>query len=303
MKPPQGAADAQDIELIERFCEALWAEDGLADPTLAAYHSDLLGVARMLAPMQTTLLQAQTPDLALVLAGRRALAARSLARLHSAIRRFYRWAARERLRPDNPSEGLARPKIGRGLPKSLSEDEVERLLQAPDPGTARGLRDRTMLELMYAAGLRVSELVALELPRLSLESGVLRILGKGNRERLVPVGEEALVWLSRYLRSARSDLLDGVRSEVVFPARAGRAMTRQNFWHIIKRYATVAGIDPDISPHTLRHAFATHLLNHGADLRVVQLLLGHSDLSTTQIYTHVASARLEQLHAQHHPRA
>ncbi len=297
------AARPDDIALIDRFCDALWSEDGLADRSLSAYRSDLTRVASSLSARGGGLLDAQGADLAWVLARRSHLAARSLARMHSALRRFYGWAVRQRLREDDPTVRLARPRIGRPLPKSLSEAEVERLLAAPDIGSARGMRDRTMLELMYAAGLRVSELVGLELPRLSTESGVVRILGKGQRERLVPVGEEALHWLQRYLRSARPELMDGRASAVLFPARNGQAMTRQNFWHIIKRYAVTAQVSGSISPHTLRHAFATHLLNHGADLRVVQMLLGHSDLSTTQIYTHVATARLQQLHAQHHPRA
>ncbi len=292
-----------DLSLIARFCDALWLEDGLADRSVSAYRSDLVRVARELARRGEDLQTASAADLAAVMVSCQALAARSLARLHSALRRFYRWAVRERLRGDDPSARLARPKIGRPLPKSLSESEIDRLLEAPNVDTARGLRDRTMLEFMYAAGLRVSELVSLDMSRISLDGGVVRIMGKGAKERLVPVGEEALLWLQRYLRQGRPELLDGVISDVVFPARAGRAMTRQNFWHIIKRYALTAGMGGAISPHTLRHAFATHLLNHGADLRVVQMLLGHSDLSTTQIYTHVATARLEQLHARNHPRA
>ena len=296
-------ATPADSSLIDQFCDAVWAEDGLSDRSLAAYRSDLLRVSEILAQSQRDLLQADTADLAQVLARRSHLSARSLARMHSSLRRFYAWALRRSLREADPSARLARPRTGRPLPQTLSEQEVERLLAAPDLSTARGLRDRTMLEIMYAAGLRVSELVGLELSRLSVEAGVVRVLGKGQRERLVPLGEEALHWLQDYLRGARPELLDGRVSEVIFPGRHGRAMTRQNFWHIIKRYALAAGVSMQISPHTLRHAFATHLLNHGADLRVVQMLLGHSDLSTTQIYTHVATARLQQLHAQHHPRA
>ncbi|ORE88712.1 site-specific tyrosine recombinase XerD [Oceanococcus atlanticus] len=292
-----------DVTLIARFCDSLWLEDGLADSSVQAYRSDLRRVGAELARQGASLLDATPADLAAVMAACQELAARSLARLYSALKRFYRWALRECLRGDDPSARLARPRIGRPLPKALSESEIERLLDAPDVGSARGLRDRTMLELMYAAGLRVTELVSLDMSRLGLDGGVVRIMGKGSKERLVPVGEEAMVWLQRYLRQGRPELLDGVVSDVVFPARDGRAMTRQNFWHIIKRYALMAGISGVISPHTLRHAFATHLLNHGADLRVVQMLLGHSDLSTTQIYTHVASARLEQLHARNHPRA
>lgn len=293
----------EDIGLIDHFCEALWLQDGLADRSLEAYRRDLTRVAALLCKHDCTLQQAQPADLATVMAACGDLAARSLARLHSSLRRFYRWCLQQQLRSDDPTRQLARPRIGRPLPHSLSENEVEQLLLAPDIASARGLRDRTMLELMYATGLRVSELVGLQMPGLSLQSAVLRIVGKGGKERLVPIGEQALDWLERYLSSARVDLLDGQVSDVLFPARAGRAMTRQNFWHIIKRYAMVAGVAGDISPHTLRHAFATHLLNHGADLRVVQMLLGHGDLSTTQIYTHVATARLQHMHAQHHPRA
>ncbi|MGJ8670474.1 MAG: site-specific tyrosine recombinase XerD [Oceanococcus sp.] len=303
MQNAQFNASAADIDLIDDFCEALWLQDGLADSSLQAYRRDLKRVASLLNRQASNLLSADEIALASVMAGSDGLAARSLARLHSSLKRFFRWAVQQQLREDDPSRFLSRPRIGRPLPKIMSEGEVEGLLQAPAIDTARGLRDRTMLELMYAAGLRVSELVNLQMAGVSQESAVLRILGKGAKERLVPVGEEALHWLQRYLRSARPELLDGVVSDVLFPARAGKAMTRQNFWHIIKRYALVAGIDSGISPHTLRHAFATHLLNHGADLRVVQMLLGHGDLSTTQIYTHVATARLQQLHAQHHPRA
>lgn len=296
-------ASSQDSDLIDQFCEAVWLQDGLADSSLQAYRRDLARVASILATDSVGLLEADELALASVMAASDDLAVRSLARLHSSLRRFYRWMVQQGLREDDPSRKLSRPRIGRALPKSLSESEVEALLQAPLLDSARGLRDRTMLELMYAAGLRVSELVGLDMSGVSQQAAVLRILGKGGKERLVPVGEEALDWLQRYLRSARPELLDGLQSDVLFPARAGKAMTRQNFWHIIKRYAVAAGIDGGISPHTLRHAFATHLLNHGADLRVVQMLLGHGDLSTTQIYTHVANARLQQLHAQHHPRA
>ena len=292
-----------DIELIDRFCEALWLEDALADPSLAAYRSDMRRVARALAGRKIDLIAANATDLAEVMVASNELSARSLARLHTTVRRFYRWAIRNELRSDNPSLYLSRPKIGRPLPKTLSESDIDALLDAPHVDSARGLRDRTMLELMYAAGLRVSELVGLDVSGVSLSAGVVRVTGKGDKERIVPVGELALDWLQRYLRSARPELLDGLVSDVLFPARAGAAMTRQNFWHIIKRYAVVAGIDSAISPHTLRHAFATHLLNHGADLRIVQMLLGHSDLSTTQIYTHVANARLQQMHSEHHPRA
>ena len=299
--PPIPAAAT--LDLIDRFCDALWAQDGLSDATLRAYRSDLIGVARFLESRGRGLVAGSAAHLAGFMATREASRARSLARLHSSLRRFYGWLLRSGQRKDDPCAHLARPRIGRSLPLVLSEAEVEALLQAPDISTARGLRDRTMLELMYAAGLRVSELVALEVTGLSRDAGVLRVLGKGQRERLVPIGEEALHWLERYRRSARPELLDGQASDILFPGRRGRAMTRQNFWHIIKRCAVQAGIPGELSPHGLRHAFATHLLNHGADLRAVQMLLGHRDLSTTQIYTHIATARLEQLHAAHHPRA
>ncbi len=293
---------AADAALLDRFADALWAEQGLADKTLAAYRSDLAGLARFLGRSGRGLCEAEYADLAAYMQTRMVHSARSGARLVSSMRRFYRWAVREDLLGEDPSALLDRPKPGQPLPKVMSEAEVDALLCAPDLRSARGLRDRSMLEVLYAAGLRVSELVGLTLAQLNREAGVVRILGKGGRERLVPLGDQALDWLQRYFREARPELLKGAVSEFVFPGRAGRAMTRQNFWNIIKAYARVAGLVSDPSPHTLRHAFATHLLNHGADLRAVQMLLGHSDLSTTQIYTHVATARLQDLHARHHPR-
>ena len=228
--------------------------------------------------------------------------ARSTARLLSALRTFYRYLLRERLIHEDPTLQVELPQLGKPLPKSLSEAEVEALLAAPDIAEPLGLRDRAMLEVLYACGLRVSELVALSLEQINLRQGVLRVLGKGSKERLVPLGEEALIWLQRYQAEARGLLLAGRPSSVLFPSQRGEQMTRQTFWHRIKLHARHADILKPLSPHTLRHAFATHLLNHGADLRVVQLLLGHSDLSTTQIYTHVAKARLQALHAAHHPR-
>jgi integrase/recombinase XerD len=228
--------------------------------------------------------------------------ARSTARLLSALRTFYRYLLRERLIDEDPTLQVELPQLGKPLPKSLSEAEVEALLAAPDIAEPLGLRDRAMLEVLYACGLRVSELVALSLEQINLRQGVVRVLGKGSKERLVPLGEEALIWLQRYQAEARGLLLAGRPSSVLFPSQRGEQMTRQTFWHRIKLHARHAGILKPLSPHTLRHAFATHLLNHGADLRVVQLLLGHSDLSTTQIYTHVAKARLQALHAAHHPR-
>ncbi|MEE3157664.1 MAG: site-specific tyrosine recombinase XerD, partial [Pseudomonadota bacterium] len=228
--------------------------------------------------------------------------ARSSARMLSCVRSFYRYLLRQQLISEDPTRDVAMPKLGRPLPKSLSEADVERLLAAPDTEDSLGLRDRCMLEVLYATGLRVSELVGLRLDQLNLRQGVVRVTGKGSKERLVPLGEEAMSWLEQYLHSARIQLLAGKPSDVLFPSRLGQMMTRQTFWHRIKHHALTAGIRSNLSPHTLRHAFATHLLNHGADLRVVQMLLGHSDLSTTQIYTHIARQRLHDLHAQHHPR-
>ncbi|MNO72205.1 Tyrosine recombinase XerD [compost metagenome] len=227
---------------------------------------------------------------------------RSTARFLSGVRGFYRYLLREKLIAVDPTLQVEMPQLGRPLPKSLSEADVEALLLAPDLSEPIGQRDRAMLEVLYACGLRVTELVSLTLDQVNLRQGVLRVMGKGSKERLVPMGEEAVVWVERYLRDGRNDLLGGRPSDVLFPSLRGEQMTRQTFWHRIKHQAQVAGIGKALSPHTLRHAFATHLLNHGADLRVVQMLLGHSDLSTTQIYTHVARARLQELHARHHPR-
>ncbi len=220
----------------------------------------------------------------------------------SSIRRFYQYLLREKIIDADPSENLVGPKGGRKLPKSLSQADVDALLEAPQTGDALGLRDRAMLELLYATGLRVSELVGIELTQVNLRQGVVRVSGKGNKERLVPLGEEAISWLQRYLSESRGQLVEGKPSRSVFVTRRGGAMSRQSFWYLIKKYARRAGINSDLSPHTLRHAFATHLLNNGADLRVVQMLLGHSDISTTQIYTHIATERLKQLHSVHHPR-
>ncbi|MGB1581963.1 MAG: site-specific tyrosine recombinase XerD, partial [Nevskiales bacterium] len=230
------------------------------------------------------------------------VSARTSARQLSSLRRFYRYQLRVGAIQVDPTQDIPSPSLGRPLPKTISEQQVEDLLAAPNVDDPLGLRDRSMLELMYATGLRVSELVTLTVPQLSQQQGVLRVVGKGGKERLVPIGEEALHWLQRYLLQARTELMKGRASDYLFPSRKAEHMTRQNFWHIIRRYAQAAGIRSELSPHGLRHAFATHLLNHGADLRVVQMLLGHSDLSTTQIYTHVARARLKSLHAQHHPR-
>jgi integrase/recombinase XerD len=294
----------KDIALVERFLDALWLERGLSENTLSAYRSDLLGLAAWLQREKADLLSAGRADLLGYLQQRVEQGAkpRSSARLLSSIRRFYRYLVRERLLSEDPSARIDAPKLGRPLPKSLTEEEVEALLAAPDPGTLLGMRDRAMLEVLYASGLRVSELVGLTLSQLSLTQGLVKVIGKGNKERLVPLGEEALGWVERYLRESRGLLLGVAQSDVLFPSKRGSAMSRQAFWQLIKRYALQAGISKPLSPHTLRHAFATHLLNHGADLRVVQLLLGHSSLSTTQIYTHVARERLKDLHARHHPR-
>ncbi len=289
---------------IERFLDTLWMERGLSENTLAAYRNDLNGFARWLTARNRVLSAARRQDLLDYLAERVAAGARprTTARLLSSLRRFYRYLVREGRLKDDPSARIDTPRIGRPLPDSLSETEVELLLDAPDTGEPLGLRDRAMLELLYACGLRVSELVNVTIEQVNLAQGVVRLMGKGNRERLVPLGEEAAEWLQRYIREGRPALAGEVSARQLFITRRGKAMTRQAFWYRLRHYAVKSGINRKLSPHTLRHAFATHLLNHGADLRVVQMLLGHSDLSTTQIYTHVARERLKELHAQHHPR-
>lgn len=290
--------------LIDRFLDALWLEKGLADNTRLAYGSDLALFNGWLEEQGVSLERAGREAILDHLAWRLAQGykARSTARFLSGVRGFYRYCLREGLIAEDPTLQVELPQLGKPLPKSLSEADVEALLAAPETEDPLGLRDRAMLEVLYACGLRVSELVGLTLEQLNLRQGVVRVFGKGSKERLVPLGEEAIVWLERYLRNARDDLLGGRPSDVLFPSLRGEQMTRQTFWYRIKHHAKVAGIGKSLSPHTLRHAFATHLLNHGADLRVVQMLLGHSDLSTTQIYTHIARARLQELHAQHHPR-
>ena len=290
---------------IDRFCDALWLEDGLAANTLAAYRSDLAHFARWLeARSAAGLVAASKADVLAYLAERvrAGASARSSARLLSALKRFYRHCVREGLCAVDPTAAIDAPKLPRALPKSLGEAEVEALLAAPDVTTELGLRDRAMLETLYATGLRVSELVRLGVAQVSRDAGFVRVLGKGAKERLVPLGEEALAWIERYLREARPLLLAGRSADALFVTQRAQPMTRQQFWNLIVRYARRASITQPVSPHVLRHAFATHLINHGADLRVVQLLLGHSDISTTQIYTHVARERLKQLHARHHPR-
>ncbi len=289
---------------VSRFLDAVWAERGLSPNTLAAYRADLTALARWLAERQVAVVQMSHKDLqnfieSRVLGGARP---RSTARQLSSFRRFFRHLVREGTIQEDPTAHIAMPKIGRSLPKSLTEEEVEALLAAPAVHDPLGNRDRAMLEVLYATGLRVSELVNLRYGQINLNQGVIRIVGKGNRERLIPLGDEAVRWLTEFVRGARDEILLDRQTDYLFPTRRGDRMTRQAFWHIIKRYASKAGIAKGLSPHTLRHAFATHLLNHGADLRVVQILLGHSDLSTTQIYTHVASERLKELHSRHHPR-
>lgn len=293
-----------DDELRDAFLDALWLERGASDNTLAAYRRDLVHWQRWLIEREASLLTATPECFERFLDDRQTSGyqARSDARLTSSLRRFYRWALLEgRLERDPLSEAIS-PRVRPDLPSTLDETEVERLLAAPDVSTPLGLRDRVMLEVLYACGLRVSELVMLRIDSVNQRQGVLRVIGKGETERLVPMGEEALDWLERYLRQGRSELMSDISRAPLFPGRGDGFMTRQTFWHRIKRHAVSASITSPLSPHTLRHAFATHLLNHGAHLRVVQELLGHRDLSTTQIYTHVAQARLEAIHAQHHPR-
>ncbi|MBL1260286.1 MAG: site-specific tyrosine recombinase XerD [Thiotrichaceae bacterium] len=294
----------QDSLLIDRFLDALWMERGLSKNTLAAYRSDLQKLAVWLPNCERMLINVGRRDLLAYLAHcvARGMHARSSARILSSMRRLYQYLVREGLLSEDPSAQIESPKLGRPLPKTLTEDEVERLLNAPDVATPLGLRDRAMLEVLYATGLRVSELVELETARVGLSQGVVRVIGKGSKERLVPLGEEALEWIEQYQAEARPDLLKGKISGALFVTRRGGAMTRQAFWYLIKRHARDVGINKPLSPHVMRHAFASHLLNHGADLRVLQMLLGHSDLSTTQIYTHIARERLKEMHAAHHPR-
>ena len=310
MDPQEGRAGVpsspsqRDRDIIERFLDNVWMEQGLSTNTLTAYRSDLLLLAAWLADGGTGLLEATRTQLQAFLGWRSGKGAKptSQARALSAMRQFYRYQTREAEIAVDPTAQLASPQLGRTLPETLTEQEVETLLKAPDVETDLGLRDRTMLEVMYACGLRVSELVKLRIEQVNLRSGCLRITGKGSKERLVPLGTPAVEWLNDYWRAARPGLLHGHGCNELFVTQRKTAMTRQAFWYLIKRYALAAGIHKPLSPHTLRHAFATHLVNHGADLRVVQLLLGHSDLSSTQIYTHVARERLKQLHAEHHPR-
>jgi integrase/recombinase XerD len=289
---------------LQPFLDSLWLESGLSNNTVAAYQRDLLTFAAWLRQFDIDLMAASRNDILRYqsVRMREGRKVRSEARLLSSLRRFYRYLCREDIRDSDPTVQIESPRLGRSLPNSITEDEVEMLLAQPNVDVALGLRDRTMLEVLYATGLRVSELVGLTNEQLNMRQGLIRCVGKGNKERLVPLGEIALDYLQRYLAESRPQLLKGAMSDDLFPTQRGKAMSRQAFWYLIKRYAKLAVIEKDLSPHTLRHAFATHLLNHGADLRVVQLLLGHSDLSTTQIYTHVAKERLKSLHTQHHPR-
>lgn len=289
---------------IDRFVDALWIEDGLARLTLEAYRRDLSLYADWLAAQSARALDASTEvDLLGYIAARHAdTRATTANRRLTVFKRYFRWAVRERLIHADPTLRLGSARQPMRVPKTLSEAQVEALLAAPDVSDMLGLRDRAMLELMYASGLRVSELVELKTVRIGLNEGVVNVLGKGSKERLVPFGAEAQAWIERYLSESRPVILHGRHSDALFVTSRGGAMTRQMFWTLVKRHALAAGIQVPLSPHTLRHAFATHLLNHGADLRAVQMLLGHADISTTTIYTHVARERLRQLHAQHHPR-
>jgi len=291
------------LDLSEQFLDSLWLESGLSGNTLSAYRSDLAAFDTWLNKKGLDLKSAGRAELLGYLAAnvRQGLSPRSSARRLSTLRRFYRYLLREGMIQNDPTADVRSPSLGRPLPKAITEASVEKLLAAPAE-TTLGLRDRAMLETMYASGLRVSELVTLALNELDLTTGLVRVTGKGGKERIVPLGDEATSRLRDYLDQARPELVGDQKNGAVFITRRGKPMTRQAFWQLIKRYTVIAGIDTDLSPHSLRHAFATHLLNHGADLRSVQMLLGHADLSTTQIYTHVARARLQSLHSSHHPR-
>lgn len=295
-----------DLQDLDDFLDAIWVEKGLSKNTLASYRTDLV---KMIEHMNS-----ESPGFSLMkfdqyqvhaYLGHRydiGLSERSTARFLSSLRAFLKWCQENNLRDDDPISLIQNPKLPKSLPKAISEKQVDALLDAPDPDSDPiQMRDKAMLELLYASGLRVTELTGLHLNQVSLQQGVIRVVGKGNKERLVPMGEDAIEWIERFMRQGRGMLLKQ-NSDVLFPSSRGVQMTRQTFWHRIKIYAKKAGIKSDLSPHTLRHAFATHLLNHGADLRVVQMLLGHSDLSTTQIYTHIATERLQKLVTQHHPR-
>ncbi|MAD05420.1 MAG: site-specific tyrosine recombinase XerD [Pseudoalteromonas sp.] len=298
----KGVMTANNAEHLELFLDTLYLEQGVSENTLAAYRSDLEKFCQFI--KDKDLLAVSSDDIEAYLAYRvdQGLKSRSTARSISALKRFYQYFVREKVIADSPMVNIAQPKAGQSLPKTLSEAEVEALLAAPDIEDPMGLRDKAMLELLYATGLRVTELVGLRMEQINLRQAVVFVKGKGNKERLVPLGEEAMYWLEQFLKVGRSQMIKHA-TDFVFPSKRGIGMTRQTFWHRIKHYAILASVESPLSPHTLRHAFATHLLNHGADLRVVQMMLGHSDLSTTQIYTHVANERLKSVHEQHHPRA
>jgi integrase/recombinase XerD len=291
-------------QLIKEFLDSLWLEKGLSEHSRESYGRDLAQFSEWLSKDNKNFLTLDAADIQAYLAARlqKKISSRSTARCLSCLRSFYRFCLRENYVKQNPVAMIDNPKLPASLPKTLTETDVENLLAAPDVEDPIGLRDKTMLELLYACGLRVTELVELTVPQINLRQNVVRVMGKGSKERLIPMGEEAARWLERYLRDARPLLLNNKPNEILFPSNRAQAMTRQTFWHRIKYWAQIAAIQKPLSPHTLRHAFATHLLNHGADLRVVQLLLGHSDLSTTQIYTHVARTRMKEQHAAHHPR-
>ena len=299
---PNGSSDSE--QLVDKFLDAIWMERGLSANTLGAYRADLMTLWRGLAEHDVQIEEAEKADLLEFIAKRVESGAkpRSTARQLSSFRRFFRYIMREGLRDNDPTAEIEMPRIGRSLPKTLTEEEVDALLHAPNTDEPLGHRDRAMLELLYATGLRVSELINLKQSQVNFNQGVLRIVGKGDRERLIPLGDESQRWLRDFIDGPRMEILLERQTDYLFPTRRGDRMTRQAFWHIIKRYAEKAGVRQKMSPHSLRHAFATHLLNRGADLRVVQMLLGHSDLSTTQIYTHVARERLKDLHGEHHPR-
>ena len=293
---------AADAPYLENFVDHLWIEFGLSDNTVSAYRADIISVRTYLRARNINLIDAQEADFLQYLRDTVSQSPRTVARRLSTLRRFYHYLVREKLVAVDPTLRLNAPRTGRKLPSSISETDVEALLAAPPLDTSIGLRDKTMLELLYATGLRVSELINLTLSQVNLRQGVVRVVGKGNKERLVPFGEVAHLWLDRYLLDGRPEITRNYVGDAMFPTGRGGPMTRQAFWYAIKKYALRAAISVELSPHTLRHAFATHLLNHGADLRVVQMLLGHSDISTTQIYTHVARERLKDMHRKHHPR-
>ena len=290
-------------EIIDLFLDSLWMERGLSKNTLFAYRSDISKYARWLQNQGINITKAGPQNILAYLASTENKSTRTVARNLSSLRRLYEYLSKEDKVKQNPIKNVEAPRLGRSLPKSLTENEVESLLDAPNTNQPLGLRDKTMLEILYGTGLRVSELITLTLHQINLRQGVVRVMGKGNKERLVPLGEISTEWLEKYLAHGRNEILgENNSTDTLFPSRRGKSMTRQTFWHIVKRHAIVAGIKKNISPHMLRHAFATHLINHGADLRVVQMLLGHSDISTTQIYTHVARERLKDIHSKHHPR-